>query len=657
LDRFADGNRLTNEQVVEQPRELRDLQKKYISAPLNVTRQTVEEFIRKLEAIKTQLTIEAKLDEATAAQREIDKIQQTYKLPAAKPPPTETAQGTVDNVEVCERDIEAGLTKIREAYQREIYSLKSQLQQEGDLDNTLAVEKEWKRCIYDKSLSAKDVVNQPAALRAIQTKYLDAFSKLVGRVVQLHLDSLAETRKKLTIDGKFDEARAVQKDIEKIRTSHAPPPPPKETQSASYDSAAIECDKEIQDRITQLREQYLKELTALGMSFQSQGELKRVLAVKNEQERFARVQSIGERDLVEEPEELAKLQTKYQEAPDHVARETAIRHMKKLVDVKKKLTIDGKLDQAIAVQKQIDAISAKYEVTEDDLVEEAETPPAEITLQENATEAVVGRSDGRPMSGKWTASSGAKFTVGQETVLQGPGGGGDAPSLAFFPSASGNSYAVSGEIFVRGYAGFVLGYNPADGTFVSLYSGNGGTEMWQHRSTGRSIVNAPSLSWPRGSWEKFRLIKRNNDYTLTIGSNTANFSAPSVIQGSISGLLAYYSDEVRIRDLNISRRAAAGATDPQRVLTPTPYGTISATGGSQKLKIIKATYGKDNNVVDVTQQLQALVINDTVNAGRGWDLCHCDPVFGTVKETRVIYSYRGRRMEKVFGENEAVKLP
>lgn len=72
---------------------------------------------------------------------------------------------------------------------------------------------------------------------------------------------------------------------------------------------------------------------------------------------------------------------------------------------------------------------------------------------------------------------------------------------------------------------------------------------------------------------------------------------------------------------------------------------------------MRATYGKDSRVVDVTDKLQSMIVNDAVSAGRGWDLCHCDPAFGTVKETKVIYSYGGRKMEKVFGEYDAVKLP
>jgi hypothetical protein len=82
-----------------------------------------------------------------------------------------------------------------------------------------------------------------------------------------------------------------------------------------------------------------------------------------------------------------------------------------------------------------------------------------------------------------------------------------------------------------------------------------------------------------------------------------------------------------------------------------------AVSGRQGLRIIKAMYGVGRQVVDVTPQLQSMIVNNAVAAGRGWDLCHCDPAGGQVKKTIVTYVYGGRKMEKEFGEYESVSLP
>jgi len=81
------------------------------------------------------------------------------------------------------------------------------------------------------------------------------------------------------------------------------------------------------------------------------------------------------------------------------------------------------------------------------------------------------------------------------------------------------------------------------------------------------------------------------------------------------------------------------------------------TTGGRGLRVIKATYGVGSQVADITMQLQSMIINNSVRAGRGWDICHCDPAGGQMKKTIVTYVYGGRKMAKEFGEYESVSLP
>jgi hypothetical protein len=125
---------------------------------------------------------------------------------------------------------------------------------------------------------------------------------------------------------------------------------------------ALNCDKEVQERIASSQEQYTIELASLEEIFQGRGELENLLAARSEKQRFDRLKSLENRDMVHEPQLLRALQDKYRGIFDKTTRDAVKDYLHTLEEAKRKLTIDGKLDDAISVKMQIDGIKKKYSI-------------------------------------------------------------------------------------------------------------------------------------------------------------------------------------------------------------------------------------------------------------------------------------------------------
>lgn len=76
--RFMETPLLAEENLVETPDALRELQQKYLELQQNVTTSVAEEFIARLEQQKQALTIEGKLDEAVKAKTDAENIRDSY---------------------------------------------------------------------------------------------------------------------------------------------------------------------------------------------------------------------------------------------------------------------------------------------------------------------------------------------------------------------------------------------------------------------------------------------------------------------------------------------------------------------------------------------------------------------------------------------------
>lgn len=75
------------------------------------------------------------------------------------------------------------------------------------------------------------------------------------------------------------------------------------------------------------------------------------------------------------------------------------------------------------------------------------------------------------------------------------------------------------------------------------------------------------------------------------------------------------------------------------------------------LKILSAVYGKRENYVDVTEKLNSLIKNNTIETTASNNLAGIDPIPNVKKELKIIYSLDRKIEALVVKENEPLNLP
>jgi hypothetical protein len=149
----------------------------------------------------------------------------------------------------------------------------------------------------------------------------------------------------------------------------------------------------VEDRIATVRRDLLgKYDVALGdlqIQFQKAADLEAALAVRTERTRLQGEQMLSEQNYVKEPKSLRTLQSttvsRMQELVSGVVNES----LPKLVEYKKQLTVEGKLDDAVAVRQAIERLqNANLPITKAD---PGSMVPVETLLQ--AYSADRGRAD------------------------------------------------------------------------------------------------------------------------------------------------------------------------------------------------------------------------------------------------------------------------
>jgi Domain of unknown function (DUF3395) len=85
--------------------------------------------------------------------------------------------------------------------------------------------------------------------------------------------------------------------------------------------------------------------------------------------------------------------------------------------------------------------------------------------------------------------------------------------------------------------------------------------------------------------------------------------------------------------------------------------TTSVDAQTGKLQINRAVYGKGGSGNDVTQRLQRMIQNNTLNVLVTNINMGGDPNKGADKTLKVDYTYRGQRLQAVVNEGDRLKLP
>lgn len=82
-----------------------------------------------------------------------------------------------------------------------------------------------------------------------------------------------------------------------------------------------------------------------------------------------------------------------------------------------------------------------------------------------------------------------------------------------------------------------------------------------------------------------------------------------------------------------------------------------SAANASKLVILKAVYGVDDQKIEVTDDVAALVDGDTIHLGPIWSLGKVDPAFGKVKTVVIAYRFKGRLQLASFNQHQEIVLP
>ena len=241
---------------------------------------------------------------------------------------------------------------------------------------------------------------------------------------------------------------------------------------------------------------------------------------------------------------------------------------------------------------------------------------------------------------QWSLPYDGDFENNDTIALNGPG----RDRIAIFPINLGDSYIVSGEVKVDGYAGFVIGYNEALRRYASVYSGNGGTEIWKYIGQRRDYSTTLAHNWNRGSWVSFSIQREGTLYTIGIDGVNEEYILSGDEYGNQFGLLAQYDNRVEIRNLQYTTDGNFEPDPP----TPPPSGN---------LVFLEATYGAEDSYTNVMSILEQNIVGNSISLVIGNHTMGGDPIFGVVKELRVRYLIGETEYQMSFPEGETLSLP
>jgi len=292
--------------------------------------------------------------EATGEDRETDQKKKTYASAAAD----------------CDKAISRKKSSLAESYSSEVWGLKQRFQNDGNLENALAADKEWSRSIRREPLTAEDLVESPKELRAMQDAYVDRQDRVEQEVAAEVLGQLQREATELAKAGNLTDGRVLQQEIDKIKRLYLSSA--KSTGREMKDKKRgkdhpteaedpiVACEEAIRQKRVAIQAQYVGELEAMEKSFQAKGALEDVFAAKGERKRFMETPLLAEENLAETPNALRELQRKYLELQQNVTTSVAEEFVARLEQQKQSLTIEGKLEDAVRAKTAAEKLSQRF---------------------------------------------------------------------------------------------------------------------------------------------------------------------------------------------------------------------------------------------------------------------------------------------------------
>jgi hypothetical protein len=130
--------------------------------------------------------------------------------------------------------------------------------------------------------------------------------------------------------------------------------------AAAGEAEAQKCEERIASVRRDVLSRYDDALGELQLAFQKAADLEGALAVRAERKRANLEQTLAESDVVNEPKTLRAIQqqmiTKMKELTSQLVQET----VPKLIELKRSLTVAGKLDDAVAVRAAIERLQTSH---------------------------------------------------------------------------------------------------------------------------------------------------------------------------------------------------------------------------------------------------------------------------------------------------------
>ncbi len=141
--------------------------------------------------------------------------------------------------------------------------------------------------------------------------------------------------------------------------------------------------QKIEEKIATVRRdllsKYETQLGELQLALQKLADLEGALAVRDERTRVHTEQTLSDKNLVSDPKSLRTLQQTTVSKMNELVAGTVAESLPKLVDLKKQLTVDGRLDDAFAVKQAIERLqNANVPIVRADA---GSIVPAEILLR------------------------------------------------------------------------------------------------------------------------------------------------------------------------------------------------------------------------------------------------------------------------------------